>query len=526
MSCGFCHVGPNPLRPPGDPENPEWAQPVSSNVGAQFFWVDRIFNWQGDTNQKQLLQAAACTTSRPGSLDTSLVSHRQHQQPADDERGLPARAAAELAKRWGKEKLAGGELDNKQFNDFVPAGHPLAQFFEKPNTVYTPRVLKDGSDSVGALGALNRVYLNIGLFSEEWLLHFRPIIGGKPITPIQIADAEKNSRLLAGHRAADDEHGAFFLAKHRPAPSEGRAGRPGAPAPRTPPRCSAARMCSPTTARAATRASCPICPPGIDLENNNGKNYLDLWNNYWAYTKTPEFKAKMRAMVLAPDFLDGQLSCRPSCACRRRCCRPTCAVRSRPTRSPATSGTTSRRRPTRSCPRSARSRSGIRSPAPSATSSLPGGGRGFTRPASLVSLWSTAPFLQNNSRRAVRLEAVGRGAAERLRDIDRADALAGEAAARTTSSPSRHEPGRRFHRPHDGRERRSWVPRGYVPALRRCSASGSGCSRCSSERASRSGRFPKFPVRLLANADLMGADLTGRRAEGARRSSCCTVLRR
>ena len=27
---------------------------------------------------------------------------------------------------------------------------------------------------------------------------------------------------------------------------------------------------------------------------------------------------------------------------------------------------------------------------------LPGGGRGFTRPASLVSLWSTAPFLQNN----------------------------------------------------------------------------------------------------------------------------------
>ena len=28
---------------------------------------------------------------------------------------------------------------------------------------------------------------------------------------------------------------------------------------------------------------------------------------------------------------------------------------------------------------------------------LPGGGRGFTRPASLVSVWSTAPFLQNNS---------------------------------------------------------------------------------------------------------------------------------
>jgi len=28
---------------------------------------------------------------------------------------------------------------------------------------------------------------------------------------------------------------------------------------------------------------------------------------------------------------------------------------------------------------------------------MPGGGRGFTRPASLISLWSTAPFLLNNS---------------------------------------------------------------------------------------------------------------------------------
>ena len=102
----------------------------------------------------------------------------------DDEKTKPR---LEIAKRWGKEVLSGGSLDNRQFNDYVPANHPLAQFFEKPNIVYTPRVLKDGSDSVGALGALNRVYLNIGLFSEEWLLHFRPVIGGERITPIKIA---------------------------------------------------------------------------------------------------------------------------------------------------------------------------------------------------------------------------------------------------------------------------------------------------------------------------------------------------
>ena len=81
------------------------------------------------------------------------------------------------AKRWGKEQLAGGETDNHQLNDCVSSG-PLTDLFAKPATVWTPRVLKDGSDSVGALGALNRVFLNIGLFSEEWLRHFNPVLGG------------------------------------------------------------------------------------------------------------------------------------------------------------------------------------------------------------------------------------------------------------------------------------------------------------------------------------------------------------
>jgi len=47
MSCGFCHVGPNPLKPPQDPDNPKWDN-LSSNVGAQYFWIDRIFIWEND----------------------------------------------------------------------------------------------------------------------------------------------------------------------------------------------------------------------------------------------------------------------------------------------------------------------------------------------------------------------------------------------------------------------------------------------------------------------------------------------
>src|ERR1035438_1921413 len=89
---------------------------------------------------------------------------------------LPERMG--LAQRWGKETLAGGGLNNKQLNDYIQTG-PLTQYYQPPDTVRTTRVLKDGSDSVGILGALNRVYLNIGLFSEEWLLHFRPLVGGQ-----------------------------------------------------------------------------------------------------------------------------------------------------------------------------------------------------------------------------------------------------------------------------------------------------------------------------------------------------------
>src|SRR4029079_8689877 len=132
---------------------------LSSNVGAQYFWIDRIFTWEANESSfvYQLFH-----TSRPGSLDTSLVSTDNIVNPRTMNAVYQLGPRLEIAKKWGRETLGPGNLQNRQFNDFVGDG-PLAQFFEKPNTVLTPHVLKDGADSVGALGALNRVYLNIGL---------------------------------------------------------------------------------------------------------------------------------------------------------------------------------------------------------------------------------------------------------------------------------------------------------------------------------------------------------------------------
>ena len=40
-----------------------------------------------------------------------------------------------------------------------------------------PRILMEGADSVGAWGALARVHLNIGLFSERWITLCNILIG-------------------------------------------------------------------------------------------------------------------------------------------------------------------------------------------------------------------------------------------------------------------------------------------------------------------------------------------------------------
>ena len=299
MSCGFCHVGPSPVHPPADPANPQWAD-LSSTVGAQYMWVDRLFIYRANPDNYffQLVH-----TYRPGAMDTSLVSTDYINNPRTMNAVYSLGDRLTQALRWGRETLAGGQLNNKQFNDYL-AGGPLTRFFQKPNTSWTPRVLKDGSDSVGALGALNRVYLNIGLFSEEWLLHFNPVIGGKPISPIPIASAEKNSSYWQATEAWTPHTAWFFLQAAKPDRLKDAPG--GAKYLTT----DTAVLDRGKTVFAETCARChsskaPKPAVGLDPAGCAGPGYLQCWNNYWAWTKTEDYKKQMRAIVSAPDFLDG-----------------------------------------------------------------------------------------------------------------------------------------------------------------------------------------------------------------------------
>jgi hypothetical protein len=390
MSCGFCHVGPSPTSPPANPARPEWAN-LSSNVGAQYMWVDRLFVYDArpDNFMFQLVH-----TYRPGSMDTSLVSTDNINNPRTMNAIYNLGPRLEQARRWGREVLANGQLNNKQFNDFVTDG-PLTQFFDKPNISWTPRVLKDGSDSVGALGALNRVYLNIGLFSEEWLLHFNAIAGGKPISPIEISVAERNSsywqateaqtpatalfflKTTQPHRLKDAPGGAEYLTSDQAVLDRGK------------------RVFADTCARCHS-SKLPKSVEGLDPSGCAGADYLGCWNRYWASTKTDQFKQQMRDIVSAPDFLDGNyLSTEariPVTLLQTNACSPLATnaladniwdnFSSQSYKELPSVGEITVHDPFTGAARPYK---------------MPAGGRGYTRPPSLISVWSTAPFLLNNS---------------------------------------------------------------------------------------------------------------------------------
>ena len=300
---------------------------------------------------------------------------------------------------------------------------------------WTPRVLKDGSDSVGALGALNRVYLNIGLFSEEWLLHFNPVIGGKPITPIEIAERRRTPATGRRPKPGRRTRRWFFLKAAKPDRLKDAPG--GAKyLTRTPRRWIAARRCSPRPARAAIparrrslrRASIPraarpraICNAGTTTGRGR---------------KTDDYKQQMRAIVSAPDFLDGNyLSTEarvPVTLLQTNACSPLATnalagniwdnFSSQSYKKLPSVGTITVHDPFTGKPLPYK---------------MPAGGRGYTRPPSLISLWSTAPFLLNNSVGRIRAGSVGRCPDARVPGVDRADAVAGEAQARPRCSATK-----------------------------------------------------------------------------------------
>ena len=397
VSCGFCHVGPSPVKPPADPEAPAFAN-LSSSVGAQYMRVDRLFIFNSNRPEgRKNFMYQLLTTYRPGSMDTSLISTDNINNPRAMNAVYDFVARMDLARQLWHEKLAGGELNNEQFNDFLSEG-PLTELYDEANGISrTPHLLADGADSAGLLGALNRVYLNNGLFSEEWLTHFNPVVGGKAITPIEIAVAGKNSSYWQATQAGTPNTAFFFLKAAQPdrlqdAPGGGEYLRADAKV-----LARGKEVFADTCARCHSSKRPP--PPSdlnLDADRCAGTLYLECFKRYWSWTQSDQFKTQMRAIVATPDFLAGNYLSTdariPVTLLRTNVCSPLATnalagniwdnFSSHSYKQLPSVGTVTLYDPF----------TGDRLPY-----EMPAGGRGYTRVPSLISIWSTAPFLLNNT---------------------------------------------------------------------------------------------------------------------------------
>ena len=258
VACGACHIAPNPSNPPADPENPLWEN-LASAIGNQYINEGKVFacNVEKGGFFYEMLAAQPRGTS-----DTSRIATDHINNPN------AINAIFLLAERERiatPEKMAGGTLA-------LPG---------EGEEMRVPHILKDGADSVGVLGAAIRVYVNIGMFSEYWLARHDRLLGLKSQKPFEIPYARQHSVFWRSTQERVGQVAAFFR-KLKPLHL---ADAPGGQAYITTDRTVMAR------GREVFAENCAAChsskqpPPGIDPRSREGKAWL-------------------RAAVMAPDFLE------------------------------------------------------------------------------------------------------------------------------------------------------------------------------------------------------------------------------
>jgi len=190
VACGACHIAPNPSNPPGDPENPRWEN-LASAIGNQYINEGKVFacNVEKGGFFYEMLAAQPRGTSDTSRIATDHINNPNAINPifllAERER---------IARNASPEKMAGGALALPGETEEMPV----------------PHVLKDGADSIGVRGATIRVYVNIGMFSEYWLTRHNRLIGLSPQQPFEIPYARKHSVFWRATEERLDNIAAFF----------------------------------------------------------------------------------------------------------------------------------------------------------------------------------------------------------------------------------------------------------------------------------------------------------------------------
>jgi hypothetical protein len=144
--CVQCHVAFDPTHPPKDPNQPKWEN-IHATIGNQYTMqpLQYVMGVPDDHFAKQVLQNG----HRVGTIDTSVVASDFQHNPGTQNNIM--------------------DFSNKRVFQHRMK-HPVTG---EVKTAPTLHVLKGGEDSVGDHLALIRVYVNIGMCTEEcWTPHF------------------------------------------------------------------------------------------------------------------------------------------------------------------------------------------------------------------------------------------------------------------------------------------------------------------------------------------------------------------
>ena len=377
MACGTCHIAFNPLKPPADPEHPQWEN-IRGLVGNQYVRMSEVMvsGMPHDSLEWQVFAHA-----RPGTTDTSAVPTDQINN-AGTMNALVNTARRptfkdEAVNRWRKtDACAAGAREAECWCEPGKPGKCWKKSLEK-ETVH--HILKGGEDSIGALGAIQRVYFNIGSCAEScWLNHLTDLRQLDPTarnfgqTPFDMGQCRRD---CPNFRAIEDRVSdilAFFLSPEGTAMD-----------------LQAARENQRRQARPAARYDYDDLL--TDLEKQFGKGSVGRGRTVFAANcarchssgsapfDTTDFRAVDPATGLRSDWLGNDQATPVSEVGTERCR----ALHSNHLHGHVWeefASETYRARP--------------------AVSNIPepnGGGRGYYRNLSLLNLWAFAPFMHNNA---------------------------------------------------------------------------------------------------------------------------------
>ena len=148
--CVQCHVAFDPTNPPSDPNEPQWEH-ITGHIGNQY--VNQPLSAFLSAVPRDHFAVQAVGAARVGTVDTSLNPNDFMHNP-------------------GTQNNITDFMNKRVFQHEMK--HPISGEISQAPTLH---VLKGGEDSVGERLALLRVYVNIGMCTEEcWVPNF-PVPG-------------------------------------------------------------------------------------------------------------------------------------------------------------------------------------------------------------------------------------------------------------------------------------------------------------------------------------------------------------